>query len=470
MIHIHSYRHITLCISVLLIGCSASNAGRENDEFAFTAEDIARFREWTSTVENDDGSTAPFYEEEKEQEEGVPFLKPLGPQMEPEDGVVDLSLLDAYGVLRSGTETQNDLYKVNNAFLNVRANPSITSESVARLVRGDPLQVIEFVDAAWARVLVSSLDREGYVAQRYIARIASDQNLQEEKEKFSGVYFVDFAFLNVRKEPDANSGKLGELAGQALVRPISMDDTWARVPFEGKEGYVAVQYLSPFLPAIVVRQDHYRLPILRFDLSDTEITDYLSTHIKRLQSEGMRFMTMRQLYDLLLQQEKQDVRLPPKSVILALTNGTTETVHAAANLLQKQGVLATFFPLLKDMGKSYITEQDVRMLLANGFDVQSGGWSGEDFRSLTNAQLSTEMLQSRHILEKFTNRMPVAIAYPSGGVNNRVANQAEDAGYLFGIGVASDMSFTREQLLRLPSILVQKTMSADSLMERLSNY
>ncbi|PIP64919.1 hypothetical protein COU77_00150 [Candidatus Peregrinibacteria bacterium CG10_big_fil_rev_8_21_14_0_10_49_16] len=455
---------LTCCISVFLVGCGGPE-GNEDDEFAFTAEDIARFRELAKQVDN---TLAPdSLEVTGKREQGVPYLEPLGPEPE-EEAAVDLSLLDAYGKLRSGTDNgAEDTYKVTNTFLNVRAAPKVTAEAIGRLNQGDELRVLEFTDAAWARVLIPDLDREGYVAQRYIARITSDVNLSKEKEKYKGLYFVDFAFVNVRKGPDVSSEKVGELPSQALIRPLSMDDTWARVPFEGQEGYIAVQYLSPFVPNFLVRQDQYTLPILRYDFSDAGVLEQFSKHVQRLQNEGARFMTMQKFHELLLQQEKQDVRLPPKSVILAVTGITAATVDAVSDLLLVRKVPATLFLRSQDIGSNGITEKTIQTLIANGFDVQSGGHSGEDFRSLTNAQLSIEIAQSRRVLGEFTKSHVVAIAYPQGGVNGRVAEQAEEAGYLFGLGVAPDSTFTREQFLRLPSIVVLDNMDAEELVQRI---
>ena len=101
-----------------------------------------------------------------------------------------------------------------------------------------------------------------------------------------------------------------------------------------------------------------------------------------------------------------------------------------------------------------MTQKTVMTLIANGLDIESGGHTGEDLRSQTNAQVDLELRQSRKLLEDYAGRSVMVIGYPQGGVNDRVMKAAADAGYLLGIGIAPDRTFQRDQLLRLPSFLV----------------
>jgi len=262
-------------LGILFVGCASPQTTEEDfEEFTFTEDDIERFRKLAREAEGEEayrssGALAvPHLLKEGGEDAGPPVL--------------DLSLKGTYDAIRSEPGGLGEsLYRVTNAFLNVRSQPRVTASEVDRLNRGDTVEVLEFADAAWAKVKLAD-GTEGYVAQRYIAKLTSEERLALEKEKFEGLYFVDFGFLNVRKEPDAQSEKLGELGGQAFVRPLSMDEVWARITFEGKEGYVAVQYLSPFLPNFLVRQDTFTLPILHYRLVQEGALDALTKHVGRL--------------------------------------------------------------------------------------------------------------------------------------------------------------------------------------------
>jgi peptidoglycan/xylan/chitin deacetylase (PgdA/CDA1 family) len=453
-----SHRHfvaflLVASFGILFAGCSTPP---EEDVFTFTEEDVVRFRELAGSSATGTGAavaTGPRLEGQGQgQADSLPAL--------------DLSMAKAYDAVRAGpAATGEELYRVTNAYLNVRAEPRITAAEVDRLSQGDVVMVLDFLDAAWAKVKLVS-GSEGYVATRYISKIVSEENLAEERKKYEGVFFVDFGFLNVRKSPDAGSEKLGELPGQSLVRPISQDRVWARIPFDGQEGYVAVQYLSPFAPSFLVRQETYRLPILHYRLAQGEdALTMLASHVARLKQEGVTLWTLRDLRQLVLTQEERDARVPPKTAVLLVSDVTSQNVQAVSDTLQRVGASATLFIQTSQLGLSGITERTVLSLIANGFDVQSGGHTGDDLRSLTNAQMDLELTQSRVLLEQMTGRTVFAMGYPMGGVNERVMQQAVAAGYLFGVGSAPERSFSRSQFLRLPSFLITGSMTVEDVVQ-----
>lgn len=436
---------------ILFAGCG-SPAQKAGEEFTFTAEDLARFRELAQQTDTSGSGAAVVIDAS-----GATVQLEAAQKLPTEPPVLDLSLVKTYDAVRASPGlTGKDTYQVTNEFLNVRSAPNVTSAQVARLVRGEPVTVVEFTDAAWAKVRLAD-DREGYVSQRYIAKIVSEEQLKKEKEAFAGQYFVNFGFVNVRKAADTDSEKLGELPGQSFVRPVSNDERWARIVFEGKEGYVAMQYLSPFLPNFLVRQNAFTLPILHYRMAQQGALAALQRHLPQLKAEGVSFMTLSGFADLLLQQQEKDVRLPPKAVVIALSDVGARNVREISDALTAGGARATLFIQTKELGLSGITEKTILGLLANGFDLESGSHTGDDLRSLTNAQVELELKQSRKLLEEYTRRKVRVIGYPEGGVNERVTQYAGQAGYLLGVGVAPDRTFQREQLLRLPSFLVSPT-------------
>lgn len=442
---------------ILFAGCGreepAIRGPEDEGDFSFTEEDVARFRELAREEESilTGTGTAPGLDLT-----GGSELLPGKPP------VLDLSSVSVYEAIRSGpAATGTNLYRVTNEFLNIRAAPNVTAVLLGRLEQGELVTLMEFVDAAWAKITLppgmqsTGASREGYVSSRYVAKLVAEHKLAEEKKAFDGLFFVNFGFVNVRKEPDAQSEKLGELPGQAFVKPLSKDGAWARVPFQGKEGYVAMQYLSPFLPNMLVRQESFVLPILHYRLSQGEqVLDALATHVARLRQEGIKLMTFRDFTNLLVEQEKRDVRLEPKTALLAIADIGPENVKELNDVLQRENIRATLFLQTQYLGLSGITEKMILTLLANGQDLQSGGHTGDDLRSLTNAQVELELKQSRKILEDFTQKPVLALAYPQGGVNDRVMQKASEAGYLLGLGSVPERTFTRGQLLRLPSFTI----------------
>ncbi len=440
---------LVACFGILFAGCGGTPPEKESaEEFAFTEEDVARFRELVMEDESGMSALEPHLVVEETEEGGPPVL--------------DLSKVSSFNAVRSGNSGE-DVFRVTNAFLNMRAEPRATSEQVGRLVKGDVLTVLGFHNAAWVHVRLPN-EREGYVSTRYIAKMTSEEGLAAEKEKFSGQYFVNFGFLNVRKDPDTQSEKLGELPGQSLVKPLSQDSIWARVPFEGKEGYVAVEYLKPFLPNFLVRQQTYNLPVLHYRMDREGMQDVLVKHIGRLQQEDVNILTFNNFKDLLIAQEERDVRLDPNSVLLSVSGVAASNIKDVSDILRASGVYATFFIGTSSVGANGITKQHLLTLIANGHDVQSAGHTGDDLRSYTNAQVELELRQARKLLEQATGRSVFAVSYPGGGVNERVENLAAEAGYLLGLGSKPVPSFSRTELLRIPSYQITPSMSEEDVL------
>lgn len=370
-----------------------------------------------------------------------------------------------YDNLRMAAADQGDnLYRVNNPFLNVRASMSVNATLVARLRQGAMLTVTEIPTAEWAKVKLAGGDT-GYVAFRYIAKVTTEEKLPEDKKQFEGKYFVDFQFLNIRKDPSTQAEKTGELPGQAIVKPISMNDEWARVVYNGKEGYVSTQYLKPLQPVFLVRQDEYAAAILQYQADDGASIAALGKHMAALKAAGRKILTLKALYDIVLSQETRDTRISPDTVILTVTGVSAKNVKQVGDALDAAGVAATLFIRTRDIGLSGITEKTVLNLLANGNDLESGSHTGDDLRSMTDSQVTLELGQSKKLLEDLTHKEVYAVAYPAAGVNDRVMKQASQMGYLFGLTQTPDKKFSRTQFLRLPSLFVSGGMTAGDIVK-----
>lgn len=453
---------LLLCFGILFAGCSAP---AEQDEFVFTDEDLQQV--YDSDVSSSMSSTGPVLA--VDEGTGDTVLS-AGGSMGIAGGdtttyPVDEEKARLYDGIRTAVFDQGaNVYRVNNAFLNVRSSMDVSSTQVRRLVQGDVVTVVEIPNAGWAKVLLAD-GAEGYVALRYIAKLTTEDRLPEEKKKFEGQYFVDYQFLNVRKEPSTQAEKIAELPGQSIVRPVSMSGEWARVVAQGKEGYVSTQYLRPFQPSFLVRQDSYPLPILQVQADDTGSVTALPKHVAALKAAGMKLVTLRTLTDTVLAQESRDVRISPHQVVLAITGVSSANIRAVSDALQAAGAPATLFIETKDLGMTGITEKTVLTLLANGHELQSGGHTGDDLRSMTDAQVSLELAQSKKLLEDITKREVTAIAYPAGGINDRIMGRAAGLAYLFGLTQSPDRTYGRSQFLRLPSLMISAGMSPEDVVK-----
>lgn len=442
---------LVVSFGILFAGCTKAEPDKSFDEFTFSDADLQRVQQLAISSAGATASGA---------SSGTPAVLSVGQGTgttvltETVTVTPDIEKQRLYDSVRMGIADQGgNIYRVSNPFLNVRQGTDVSSPQVERLNEGEIITVLDIPSAQWAKVRLPD-GKEGYVAFRYIAKVTTEQRLAAEKKQFEGKYFVDFAFLNMRKDPSTQSEKIGELPGQAIVKPLSMNGEWARVTYGGKEGYVSSQYLKPFQPVFLVRQEGYVLPILHYQADDGPSVASLPKHVAALKAAGKKITTLRALYDVVLAQETRDARLNPNTVVLLVDGVSARSIRQVSDVLQGAGVSATLFLETKDIGLSGITEKMVLNLLANGNDLQSGGHTGDDLRSLTDSQLMLELGQSKKLLEDLTKKEVYAVAYPRGGVNDRIMKQAAELGYLFGISQSPDQKFSRSQFLRLPSLLV----------------
>lgn len=452
---------------ILFAGCSSPEPDKTFEEFTFTDNDLQRVHEIADsssstsavTLSVNSGTTMMAVS-------SAPAATGTSAVQLPTATTGDVAVADAakvklYDALRMGAADQAaNVYKVNNPFLNVRASMDVGSAQIDRLNQGDVLIVLDIPNAEWAKVRLSD-QREGYVAVKYIAKLTTDVKLAEEKKQFEGKYFVDFAFLNMRKDPSSQSEKIAELPGQAIVTPLSMNGEWARVSYGGKEGYVSSQYLKPFAPTFLVRQDSYSLPILQYRAGDAASMASFPKHMAALKAAGKKIVTLKALYDLILAQETRDARVGPDWVVVTVAGVNAQNVKAVSDALEASNTNATLFIGTKDVGISGITEKTILNLLANGNDLQSEAHTGDDLRSMTDSQVMLELGQSKKIIEDVTKREVYAVSYPMGGVNDRVMKKAAELGYLLGVSQSPDKQFTRGQFLRLPSLFVSSSATAD---------
>lgn len=443
---------------ILFAGCSGPEEVGDTKTLVFTDDDMAKYREIADSATGSELTKSAS---------GAEILDTIATGTgSAAVGKLDLSVVNDYKALRQSVVSENT-FQVTNDFLNVRVTPSTGAATIERLVLGAPVTVIEFVNGQWAKVKLQS-GKEGFAAHRYLAKATSEERLADEKKKYENMYYVSFGFVNIRKSPDQASDKVGEIPGGSIVRPLQIQGGWAKVSFEGKEGYISESYLAKFLPNFIVRQDTYILPVLQYRLTadrTDELLQGLEKHIAALREQGYTFMTFSGLRDLLLAQEQRDVRLDPKQIIVTISGITPSNLKAVSSALNIANINATLFIDTQNVGLSGITEKMLLTMMANGFDIQSGTHTGDDLRALTNAQAELELQQSRKILENYTHKTVFAVSYPQGGTNDRIAQIAADAGYLFGIGDDADRSFSRSQLLRVPAMTVFPSMSIEEVVK-----
>ena len=451
--------HFLLFLPVILLA-SCSLPADDGDSFTFTAEDAEQVSQILDRIENEQGAGTG-----EEGGEGSAVGQDSSGQIAIEESVINVADAHRFDPIRSELSgLEENTYRVTNAFLNVRESPVVQAKLVEELSKGDLLKVVSFPSSRWAEVLLPD-GRHGFVSTSYIAQVVSEDQLDSIKKKYEGQYEVNFAFLNVRAEPQPGALKLGELSANALIKPLSIDGEWARISFEGKDGYISAQYLKPYLPKLIVRQEQFTIPVLRYRGDESGTAEALVQHLAFLASKGKEVITLRTFYELLLEQQERDTMIPDDMIILLISDVTKETMKDIGDALRASNINATFFIHSNAVSADGISPQTIKLLAANGNDIASAGMTGNDLRAMTNQQILTELAKSAQVLEELAGQEALSVAYPRGGVNDRIVEQAVQAGYLFGVTLTPSVGegFTRSQFLQLPSNIITSATTEQTL-------
>jgi len=147
------------------------------------------------------------------------------------------------------------------------------------------------------------------------------------------------------------------------------------------------------------------------------------------------------------------VTAPPRARTLAVTldDGDRSVVDHALPILSELGVPATaFVPLDAVAPPGSLTVDELRMLLAAGWEIGSHTVTHEDLTELDDRDLERELRVSREQLERLLGRPIRSLAYPFGEADDRVIAAAKEAGYV--AACLLDGRFAAASLLAWPRV------------------
>lgn len=150
-------------------------------------------------------------------------------------------------------------------YVNVRNAPNTDSEIVGKMYDGSVAQILSAAgeNNEWFQVVSGNV--EGYIKSEYFI---SGENAAAVIDDYVTRYIVVQADrLNVRKEPDITSSRIGYIDNGEKAKLIEWSDTWAKVNYANeKEGYVASEYVTiteEFIYAKSIEEEMAELAILQ---------------------------------------------------------------------------------------------------------------------------------------------------------------------------------------------------------------
>jgi peptidoglycan/xylan/chitin deacetylase (PgdA/CDA1 family) len=185
-----------------------------------------------------------------------------------------------------------------------------------------------------------------------------------------------------------------------------------------------------------------------FDLT----TDEFEQQMHDLAEAGAHPVSMQDLYD----HFKTNKPLPEHPIVLTFDDCTLGQFTEALPILKKRNFPAVFFVQTASVGvkteKEHMTWEQLKQAEATGLiTVQSHTVTHpEDITKCTDADLQTEMQESKRTLEDHLGHPINFLAYPSGNCDVRVAKAAQDAGYLAAVTMDRGWTASPAQSFYLP--------------------
>ena len=129
-------------------------------------------------------------------------------------------------------------------YVNVRSTPDMDGEIVGKMYDDSVAQILSVVgegEEEWFQVISGSV--EGYIKSEYF--IYGDAAAAVIDDYVTRYVVVKADRLNVREEPDITASRIGYMDYGEKGKLVESGEEWMKVIYtEGKEGYVASQYVT----------------------------------------------------------------------------------------------------------------------------------------------------------------------------------------------------------------------------------
>lgn len=151
---------------------------------------------------------------------------------------------DAMQEAVEGSEYSNLAIANVTNYVNVRSTPDINGEIVGKMYDNSVAQILSVVgegEEEWFQVVSGSV--EGYIKSEYF--IYGDDAASIIDDYVTRYVVVKADRLNVREEPDITAARIGYMDFGEKGKLLESGEEWMKVLYtEGKEGYVASQYVT----------------------------------------------------------------------------------------------------------------------------------------------------------------------------------------------------------------------------------
>lgn len=192
--------------------------------------------------------------------------------------------------------------------------------------------------------------------------------------------------------------------------------------------------------------------------------DTFAAEMRALRKAGYHAVTLRQAFDAW----QHGGPLPRKPVVVSFDDGYLSQYTHARPVLRKLGWPGVLNLELRNLGKDGITEREVRVLMGDGWELDSHTLTHPDLTTVSEAQLRDELVDSRkQIRRTFGSKTAEFFCYPAGRYDARVVAAVRAAGYRGATTVDEGLG-TRAEPFTLKRVRVNASDTPETLLGRLS--
>jgi len=198
-------------------------------------------------------------------------------------------------------------------------------------------------------------------------------------------------------------------------------------------------FMYHYISASPSAQDHIRVGL-------SVPPEMFEAQLKLLSDNGYTTISLRDLYEFLAVGKA----LPDKPIILTFDDGYLDNYTNAFPILQKYGMIGTFFVLTgpADDGESaYLTWDMITEMSNAGMDIQLHSREHLDMRNRSFDWLVFQIIGGRQSIEGHTGKPVIFMAYPSGKYDAAVLHFLRGNNFWAAVTTASGVTHTLSEPL-----------------------
>lgn len=290
--------------------------------------------------------------------------------------------------------------------LNLRSGPGTSYKILLVMPKGAAVEVLA-KGGDWYQVRYNGTT--GYASRYY---------LTAEKPSTGATVLYTTDELNLRKGPGVGYAIIVAMPKGSEVTVLSTSEAWPKVRYKTYEGYCSPKYLSATKPSV--------------------------TTLASVLNKGNKSSSVKQI---------------------ALTfddSGSAANIRSILKSLETYGAKATFFP-----NGDFVKNNPgiIQEIAAKGHEIESHGYTHSKLTDLTDAEIRSEIRQSKSAIYNAIGKTPTLVRPPYGSYSERVQRIAAEEGmrYLILWSVdTSDWATTRYGITITTSYVINEAVEKAS--------